>query len=82
LQNPGSLKEDILNNVRRETIKAVRKRKGIPKKIKLKSVKERIKCIIRFYIGIHDFKVYQPGTNLVADECGSLRADSHSIFSG
>jgi hypothetical protein len=37
--------------------------------------------ITGFYIGIHDFKGYQPGTNMVADEHGRVRADSHSILS-
>lgn len=41
-------------------------------------MKERIYYITGLYIGIDDFKDYQPGTNLVADELGCVRAESHS----
>jgi len=30
--------------------------------------------------GINEFKVYQPGINIVKDENGDLLADSHNIL--
>jgi hypothetical protein len=76
LQDPSEVKEDNLSNVRREASRHFRnnKREYLKDKINETELNSKNKNIRDLYRGITEFKkCYQPETNLVKDERGSLK---------
>jgi hypothetical protein len=82
LQEPGEIKVDNLNHIRRETSRHFKNKK-------VENLKDKIDELARncknknfrdLCRGINFFKrSYQPRNNIVMDENGDLLADSHSI---
>jgi hypothetical protein len=80
LHNPSQTNGDNLNNVRCEISRTSReKNEGISEGKKLMNFKQTGQKYQRLR-GINEFKVYQPGINIVKDENGDLLADSHNIL--
>jgi hypothetical protein len=83
LQYPHQINGDNLNNVRHEASRHFRnkKKKYLKDKINELSTNSKNKNIRDLYRGINGFKRrYQLRKNLVKDENGDLRTDSHNIL--
>jgi hypothetical protein len=84
LQDPSEINGDILNNVRCEASRYLRKKKKreyLKDEINEFATNSKNKNIRDLYRGITKFKGgYQPRNNLVNDEDGDLLADSHNIL--
>ena len=75
VQDPSQRNVDNLNNVRREAIRHFRNKKKAYLKAKIEDLEtnSKIKYIKNLYTDISDIKKdYQPTTNIVTDETGSL----------
>jgi hypothetical protein len=78
LKNPSQINGHNLKNVRRETNRIFRnkKREYLKGKINELETNNKNKSIRELYRGINEFKKrYQPRTNIIKDENGSLLAD-------
>jgi hypothetical protein len=78
LQDPSEINWDNLNNVRCETTRHFRNKKGeyLKDRINDFATNNKNKNIRYLYKGINEFKrVYQPRSNLVKDENADLLAD-------
>jgi hypothetical protein len=73
-------KWDILNNVRCEASRHFRNKNREYLNDKNNKLAENSKDIRGLYRRIHEFKSYQPRSNLVTDKNNDLLADSHNIL--
>jgi hypothetical protein len=84
LQEPSEINGDNLNTIRCESSRNFRnkKREYLRDKIHALATNCKNKTLETLYGGINDFKRgYQPKSNLMKDENGNLRGDSHNILS-
>jgi hypothetical protein len=82
LQEPSVINRDNWNNIRHEISRHFRNEKSeyLKDKINESPMNSKNKNIKDLYRGINDFKRgHQPRSNLVKNENGDLRADSHNI---
>jgi hypothetical protein len=80
LQNPSQINGDNLQNLRCETSRTFRNKKGDYLKAKINELEANDKNVGDLYRGINEFKKgYQPIINIVMDENDNLLTNPHSV---